>query len=42
VTVVLRVHDRDDLRGALLPDAAGRSWRGDAQGLRRLMAMEAS
>lgn len=42
VTVVLTVHDRDDLRGALLPDAAGRSWRGDAQGLRRLMAMEAS
>jgi hypothetical protein len=42
VTVVLTVHDHDDLRGALLPDAAGRSWRGDAQSLRRLIAMEAS
>jgi hypothetical protein len=42
VTVVLTVHDHDDLRGALRPDATGRSWRGNAQSLRRLIAMEAS
>lgn len=41
VTVVLTVHDHDDLRGALLPDTAGRSWRGDARGLTRLIESEA-
>jgi hypothetical protein len=40
VTVVLTVHDHDDLRGALLPDAAGRRWRGDAQDLCLLLARE--
>jgi hypothetical protein len=35
VTVHLLVHDFDDLRGALKPDARGRSWRGDAAALRR-------
>jgi hypothetical protein len=37
VTLHLAVHDLDDLRGALRPDAQGRSWRGDAQALRRLL-----
>ncbi len=37
VTVHLLVHDFDAQRGALKPDAAGRSWRGDAAALRRLM-----
>jgi hypothetical protein len=36
VTVHLHVRDRDDLRGALKPDARGRSWRGDAAALARL------
>jgi len=40
VTVHCLVHDHDDLRGALKPDAQGRSWRGDAKALRRLMEME--
>jgi hypothetical protein len=40
VTVVLTVHDHDDLRGALLPDAAGRRWRGDAHDLSLLLARE--
>jgi hypothetical protein len=34
----LRIHDLDDLRGALLPDAQGRSPRGDLAALERLMA----
>ena len=38
VTVFLTVLDHDDLRGALKPDARGRSWRGDATALRRLLA----
>ncbi|MEN9420310.1 MAG: hypothetical protein RI988_3931 [Pseudomonadota bacterium] len=38
VTVHLRVHDYDELRGALKPDAQGRSWRGDLPALRRLLA----
>jgi len=38
VTVFLTVLDHDDLRGALKPDARGRSWRGDAGALRRLLA----
>ena len=33
----LMVYDFDDLRGALKPDARGRSWRGDLQALERLM-----
>lgn len=41
VTVHLFVRDFDDQRGALKPDARGRSWRGDAAALRRLMASTA-
>ena len=37
VTLFLTVLDHDDLRGALKPDARGRSWRGDATALRRLL-----
>jgi len=37
VTLHLTVHDLDDQRGALRPDARGRSWRGDAAALRRLL-----
>ncbi len=37
VTVHLTVLDHDDLRGALKPDAGGRTQRGDLAGLRRLM-----
>ena len=37
ITVHLLVHDFDDQRGALKSDARGRSWRGDAAALRRLM-----
>ena len=37
VTVHLLLHDLDDQRGALKPDARGRSWRGDLAALRRLM-----
>ena len=37
VTLFLTILDHDDLRGALKPDARGRSWRGDAAGLRRLL-----
>ena len=38
VTVHLVVHDLDELRGALKPDARGRTWRGDLAALQRLMA----
>lgn len=38
VTVHLALHDLDDQRGALQPDARGRSWRGDLAALQRLMA----
>ena len=38
VTVHLLLHDADDLRGALKPDARGRSWRGNLQALQKLMA----
>ena len=38
VLVHLMVHDLDDLRGALKPDAQGRKPRGDALALRTLMA----
>jgi len=41
-TLLLTVLDHDDLRGALKPDAHGRSWRGDAQALKRLLAAEGS
>ena len=37
VTLHLSLHDADDQRGALRPDARGRSWRGDTAALRRLM-----
>ena len=40
VTVHLHVHDADALRGALKPDARGRTLRGDAGALRRLLAAE--
>ncbi len=40
VTVLLSVLDHDDLRGALKPDARGRSWRGDAAALRRILDRE--
>jgi hypothetical protein len=40
VTLHLTVHDHDDLRGALKPDAAGRSWRGDVHALARLLGDE--
>ncbi|MBL8352099.1 MAG: hypothetical protein JNL87_17520 [Burkholderiaceae bacterium] len=41
VTLFLAILDHDDLRGALKPDSRGRSWRGDAAALRRLLAEEA-
>jgi hypothetical protein len=34
------VHDHDDLRGALKPDARGRPWRGDLAAVERLLAVE--
>ncbi len=37
VSVHLILRDHDDLRGALKPDAQGRSWRGDLSALERLM-----
>lgn len=37
VTIHLLVRDLDELRGALKPDARGRSWRGDAPALQRLL-----
>lgn len=42
VTVHLFVRDFDDLRGALKPDARGRTWRGDLAALRRLLREEAA
>jgi hypothetical protein len=41
VTVHLFLHDTDEQRGALQPDARGRSWRGDRAALQRLMAAPA-
>ncbi len=38
VTLFLTILDHDDLRGALKPDARGRSWRGDTAALQRLLA----
>ena len=40
VTVHLMLHDLDDQRGALKPDARGRSWRGDLAALRKRMNEE--
>ncbi len=40
VTLHLSILDHDDLRGALKPDAQGRSWRGDTAALRRLLHTE--
>lgn len=37
VSVHLILRDHDDLRGALKPDAQGRSWRGDLAAVERLM-----
>jgi hypothetical protein len=37
VTLHLLLHDLDDVRGALKPDARGQSWRGDLPALRRRM-----
>jgi len=42
VGVHLMIYDRDDVRGALLPDAKGRAPRGDLQALRRLLAQVGS
>jgi hypothetical protein len=42
VTVHLSVLDYDDLRGALKPDATGRSLRGDLTALRQLMEVKGS
>jgi hypothetical protein len=41
VTVHLAVRDLDGLRGALKPDAQGRTWRGDRAALERLLAVQA-
>ena len=40
VAVHLLLHDYDELRGALKPDARGRSWRGDLAALRRRLEQE--
>ena len=40
VTLHLVLHDLDDLRGALKPDARGRSWRGDRAALQRALAQD--
>lgn len=40
VTLHLILHDFDDQRGALKPDARGRSWRGDLAALNKLLAAE--
>ena len=37
VVVHFVIHDHDDLRGALKPDAGGRTERGDLAALRHLM-----
>jgi hypothetical protein len=38
VSIHFLVHDHDDLRGALKPDARGQTWRGDARGLRQRLS----
>jgi hypothetical protein len=40
VTVHLLLHDYDELRGGLKPDARGRTWRGDVAALRRRLLEE--
>lgn len=40
VTLALTILDHDDLRGALKPDARGRTERGDLAALRQLMSKE--
>jgi hypothetical protein len=40
VTLHLMLHDLDDQRGALKPDARGRSWRGDLAALQSLLQAE--
>jgi hypothetical protein len=40
VTLHLHVLDHDDLRGALKPDAGGRTQRGDLAGLRKLLGAD--
>lgn len=40
MTLHLLIHDLDDLRGALKPDAQGQTWRGDLAALRRRLADE--
>ncbi len=40
VTLHLILHDTDDQRGALKPDARGRNWRGDLAALQKLLARE--
>jgi hypothetical protein len=42
VTLHLAVRDLDDQRGALKPDARGRTWRGDAAALQRLLQANGS
>jgi hypothetical protein len=42
VTVHLALHDLDDQRGALKPDARGRTWRGDLAAVQRLVADDGS
>lgn len=42
VTIHLLLHDHDDLRGALRPDARGRSWRGSLAALQRSLDEGAS
>ena len=37
IGVHLMVYDHDDLRGALLPDKQGRTWRGDINAVRQLV-----
>ncbi len=41
VTVHLLLHDYDDQRGALKPDARGHSWRGDLAAVQRLLVAAA-
>ncbi|HOL36371.1 MAG TPA: hypothetical protein PLZ50_03900 [Rubrivivax sp.] len=42
VPLVLALHDHLAQRGALKPDARGRSWRGDLAALERLLSSEAA
>jgi hypothetical protein len=37
VLVYLMIYDLDDLRGALMPDGQGRTYRGDLAALNKLM-----